>query len=69
MYYERFFPRGEWHEFLSAIIILSICLWIEILDSQKVSKAESLLFFILFASFTPISIYILPEHIFDDYIC
>ena len=59
-------PRGEWFEFLYATIILFICLSIAIVGSQTVSRAGSLLFFILFASIISIPISTLTKNAFDN---
>lgn len=59
-------PNGEWYEFFYATIVLFICLSIAIIGPQTVSKAGSLLFFILFASIISIPISTLTKNAFNN---
>lgn len=59
-------PRGDWYQFIYATLILFICLAIALVGSQTVSKAGSILFFILFASIVSIPISAITRGSFDD---
>lgn len=59
-------PRGEWFEFTYATIILFICLAVAVVGSQTVSKAGSILFFVLFASIISIPVSTFTRQAFND---